>query len=119
LKAEGDAALRFPKEHQAMVWLSAVSLIAGGLLAQRFKIIVVAPATFVIAVVAIGVGITQKNDFWSIIFIMATATVGMQLGYFVGVLIQYGPSESLAQGKRSRHRTVPLRNPLSDRRILK
>jgi hypothetical protein len=73
-----------------LIWLLAVSLTAGGLLAQRFKVMVVAPATFVVVVVAIAVGITQTGGLWSIILIMATASVGIQIGYFLGMLIQYG-----------------------------
>jgi membrane protein DedA with SNARE-associated domain len=80
-----------------MIWLSAVSLMAGGLLAQRFKIIVVAPATFVVVVVAVAVGIAQTNSFWSIILMMATASVGIQIGYFLGMLIQYGRGALLAR----------------------
>jgi membrane protein DedA with SNARE-associated domain len=80
-----------------MIWLSAISLAAGGLLAQRFKIIVVAPATFVVVVVAIAVGIAQTSGVWSIILMMATASVGIQIGYFLGILIQYGLGALLAR----------------------
>jgi membrane protein DedA with SNARE-associated domain len=80
-----------------MIWLSAVSLAAGGLLAQRFKIIVVAPATFVVVVVAIAVGIAQTSGVWSTILMMATASVGMQIGYFLGILIQHSLGALLAR----------------------
>jgi membrane protein DedA with SNARE-associated domain len=73
-----------------MIWLSTVSLAAGGLLAQRFKIIVLVPATFVAVVVAITVGVAQTSGVWSTILIMASASVGIQIGYFLGMLIQHG-----------------------------
>jgi membrane protein DedA with SNARE-associated domain len=73
-----------------MIWLSTVSLAVGGLLAQRFKIIVLVPATFVVVVVAIAVGVAQTSAVWSTILIMASASVGIQIGYFLGMLIQYG-----------------------------
>jgi hypothetical protein len=80
-----------------MIWLSMVSVAAGGLLAQRFKIIVLAPATFVVVVVAIAVGIAQTGGVWSIILMITTASAGMQIGYFLGASIQYGLDALLAR----------------------
>jgi membrane protein DedA with SNARE-associated domain len=80
-----------------MIWLSAVSLAAGGLLAQRFKIFVLAPATFVVVVVAIAVGVAQTNGVWSTILMMATTSVGLQIGYFLGMFIQDGLGALLAR----------------------
>jgi membrane protein DedA with SNARE-associated domain len=81
-----------------MIWLSTVSLVAGGLLARRFKIIVLAPATFVIVVMAIVVGQVQTADIWSIVFTTTVASVGIQIGYFFGMLIQYGLRTLLVRG---------------------
>ena len=47
-----------------MIWLATVSLAAGGLLAQRFKIIVLAPATLLVVLVAVSVGAAQISSFW-------------------------------------------------------
>jgi hypothetical protein len=80
-----------------MFWLSAVSLVAGGLLASRFKIFVLAPATLVIVVIAIAVGELQSTDIRSIIFTIAIASVGVQVGYFFVMMIQYRLS-ALSQG---------------------
>ena len=73
-----------------MIWLAAVSLAVGSLLAQRFKIIVLAPATFVVVIIAVAVGAAQTSGLWSTILTMATASVGIQTGYFLGMLIQHG-----------------------------
>jgi hypothetical protein len=73
-----------------MIWLTTVSLAAGGLLAQRFKIIVLAPATFVIVAFAVALGAGRTSGFWSTILTIATASVGIQIGYFLGILTQYG-----------------------------
>jgi UPF0716 family protein affecting phage T7 exclusion len=73
-----------------MIWLSTVSLAAGCLLAQHFKIIVLVPATFVVVVIAVAVGIAQTSGVWSTILMMATTSVGLQIGYFLGMFIQYG-----------------------------
>ncbi len=73
-----------------MFWLSIVSLAVGVLLAQRFKIIVLVPATFAVLLVAIGTGVTQAKAVWLIIAMTAAAGVSMQAGYFVGLLIRHG-----------------------------
>jgi uncharacterized membrane protein len=80
-----------------MIWLSTVSLVAGGLLAQRFKIIVLVPATFVVVVIAVAVGIAQTGGVWSIILMIATTSVGLQIGYFLGMFIHYGRGALLAR----------------------
>ena len=80
-----------------MIWLSTVSLVAGGLLAQRFRFMVLAPATFVVVVVAIAVGVAQTNSVRSIMLLIAAASVGIQIGYFLGTLIHYSLSALLAR----------------------
>jgi hypothetical protein len=80
-----------------MIWLSTVSLVAGGLLAQRFKIIVLVPATFVVVVIALAVGMAQTGGVWSIILMIATTSVGLQIGYFLGMFIKYGRGALLAR----------------------
>jgi uncharacterized membrane protein len=84
-----------------MVWLSIVSLMAGALLAQRFKISVLVPATIAIAVVAMGVGLTQANGFWSTTLVVAAASVCVQAGYFAGMLVQHGLTALLARRSAS------------------
>jgi hypothetical protein len=73
-----------------MIWLSIVSLSGGALLAQRFRIIVLVPATLAVLVIAIGAGAAQASFAWRIVGMIAAASVSMQLGYFVGMLIQQG-----------------------------
>jgi hypothetical protein len=46
-----------------MIWLSIISLAVGALL-QRFKIIVLVPATLMVVVVAIGAGVVQTSGAW-------------------------------------------------------
>jgi hypothetical protein len=94
-----------------MIWLSTVSLVAGGLLARHFKIIVLAPATFVIVVIAVAVGELQTTSVRSIIFAIAIASVGVQIGYFFGILIQYGLSALLLRGSSRSSDKRTGRNP--------
>jgi membrane protein DedA with SNARE-associated domain len=82
-----------------MIWL-AMNLAVGGLLAQRFRILVLAPATFVMVVITIAVGVAQTSSAWSIISTTVSASVGIQIGYFFGMLIQRGAA-SLLRKRRS------------------
>jgi hypothetical protein len=73
-----------------MIWVPVVGLGVGALLAQRFKIVVLLPATFAIAVVALGVAITQSRGASSTILIVVLTSVSMQAGYLAGMLVRRG-----------------------------
>jgi len=100
-----------------VIWLVTGSLAAGGLLAQRFNIIVLAPATFVVVIVAVALGVAQSRASWSTILIMATVSVAVQVGYFLGMLIQYGLTVLLARrhglyARRAQNHSIS-RTPIS------
>jgi hypothetical protein len=95
-----------------MVWLSIVSLTAGALLAHRFKIIVLVPATLVVALLAVGAGLVQTRGVWSILLMIAAASVGLQTGYFAGLLIQCGLGFRLARGSSSFSHSTSARDPV-------
>ena len=95
-----------------MVWLSIVSLSIGALLAQRYKIIALMPATFAVLVVAVGAGVAQASSAWSIIGMIAAASVSIQAGYFVGMLIQHGLGVLLASRPSLFSHTTSARNTL-------
>jgi hypothetical protein len=84
-----------------MIWLSIVSITAGALLAHRFKIIVLVPATLVVVLLAVVAGLAQTKGVWAILVMIAAAGVGLQTGYFVGMLIHYGSGFLLARGSSS------------------
>src|ERR1700752_2741751 len=96
-----------------MIWL-AMTLAVGGLLAQRFRILVLAPATFVMVVMAIAVGVSQTSSPWSIISMIATASVGIQIGYFLGMLIQRGGASLLSRWSARSSRSGPQHVDLPD-----
>ena len=79
-----------------MIWLSIVSLVAGGLLARHFKIIILAPATVVIVAIAIAAGELQTAGIWSIVFTIVIVSVGIQIGYLLGMLVQHALNTLLA-----------------------
>jgi hypothetical protein len=84
-----------------MIWLSIVSLSIGGLLAQRFKIIALVPATVAVLVIAIGAGVAQASSAWLIVGMIAAASVSIQAGYFVGMLVRHGLGAFLASSRSS------------------
>ena len=86
-----------------MIWLSIVSLSIGALLAQRFKIIALVPATLAVLVIAIGAGVASSA--WSIVGMIAAASVSIQAGYLVGMLIQHGVGALLASRSSLSHTT--------------
>jgi hypothetical protein len=92
-----------------MILLAIVGLAAGALLAQRFKIIVLVPATLVVVLLATGAGLAQTQGVWLILSIIAVASVSIQIGYFVGILIHYGLGALLAS------RSSSFSNPTSAR----
>jgi membrane protein DedA with SNARE-associated domain len=76
---------------------------------------VLAPATLIVVVVAVAVGVVQTNSVRPIILMIAAATLGIQIGYFVGTLIRHGLSALLArrssaleQAQRAAHRRAAV-----------
>ncbi|CCE05698.1 exported hypothetical protein [Bradyrhizobium sp. STM 3843] len=61
-------------------------LLLGALLAQRYTVLAILPAT---PVVVIGLGsagmTTATTGFWSLLTIVIVAAVSIQIGYFVGL----------------------------------
>jgi hypothetical protein len=73
-----------------MIWVPVVGLAVGALLAQRFKIVVLLPATLAVAVVAFGVATTQSSSASSTVLIIVVTSVSMQAGYLAGMLVRRG-----------------------------
>jgi membrane protein DedA with SNARE-associated domain len=96
-----------------MILLATVSLLVGALLAQRFRVMVLIPATAVVLVVAGATGVTSAHTVWSMILMAATAAIGMQVGYFViGTGVRHVLTS--AWSNRSSHlpsATAPTRYP--------
>jgi len=92
-----------------MIWLSIVSLLAGALLAHRFKFIVLVPATAVVVLVACGAGLAQTKGF--VLLTIAVASAGVQIGYFVGMMIQHGLFTLLVRRSSSFASTTSAQDP--------
>jgi hypothetical protein len=66
-----------------MISLAVASLLVGALLAQRFKVMAVIPATAILLGVVLGAGLTNAHTVWSMMLTVGTAIASMQIGYLV------------------------------------
>jgi hypothetical protein len=83
-----------------MIWLSILSLAAGALLAQRFKVIVLAPAILAFAIGVVGAGAAQGDTVRLMFLKIVAAIVGTQAGYFGGMLMRHALGGLLARSSR-------------------
>jgi hypothetical protein len=73
----------------AMMTLAMISLLAGMVLGQRFKVPVLVPATALGLVLAIGAGIAHADAVGSIVLMAAVTATSLQIGYFAGIGIRH------------------------------
>jgi hypothetical protein len=62
------------------------SLALGGLLAQRYSILALPPATVVILIAVVGFALMWPTGFWPTIARGIVAALSLQIGYFVGLV---------------------------------
>ena len=72
-----------------MLLLAMISLLVGAVLAQRFKIMILIPATGIMLVAAVGAGGAQAHTVWWTILMIAAAGASMQVGYVIGLGIRH------------------------------
>jgi hypothetical protein len=66
-----------------------ISFLAGTVLGQRFKVLILIPTSIIAVTAAIGVGLAQALDGWSIALMVLAVMTALQVGYVVGTGIQY------------------------------
>jgi hypothetical protein len=71
-----------------MILLAVISLLVGAVLAQRFKVMVLVPATAFVLITAVGTGFVQIHAVSWTILTAAAGVASMQLGYVVGLGIR-------------------------------
>ena len=71
-----------------MILLAAISLLVGAVLAQRFKVMVLVPATGFMLVAAMGTAFVQAHTAWWTILVAAAGVASLQIGYFIGLGIR-------------------------------
>jgi hypothetical protein len=86
-----------------MVTLTIISLLVGTFLAQRFKVLVLAPVILLFTVIlAFGAGIARADAGWTVGLTATMTIVGLQIGYLLGIgirhLIVVAPRKSFARG---------------------
>jgi hypothetical protein len=84
-----------------------ISLLAGMVLGQRFKVLAVVPAIAAWLLVAIGYGMAHSEGLGSTVLLAALAVASLQIGYLAGVAIRY----SLAAARTSGLRTASVNGP--------
>jgi hypothetical protein len=84
-----------------------ISLLAGMVLGQRFKVLAVVPAMAAWLLVAIGFGIAFSEGFGRTVLLAALSVASLQIGYLAGVAIRY----SLAATRTSGLRTASVNSP--------
>jgi hypothetical protein len=84
-----------------------ISLLAGMVLGQRFKVLAVVPAMAVSSLVAIGFGMARSEGLGGTVLLAALAVASLQIGYLAGVAIRY----SLAAARTSGLRTASVHAP--------
>jgi hypothetical protein len=65
-----------------------ISLLFGMVLGQRFRVLVVLPAIGLAWMVVISIGIVRGDAAWPIILLAVAVSVGLQIGYLVGIGIR-------------------------------
>jgi len=72
-----------------MLAFSILALLCGMVLGQRLKVLALAPASLVLLLLVIVIGIARADTFWHI-GLMAAAGIGcLQIGYLAGIGIRH------------------------------
>jgi hypothetical protein len=89
-----------------------ISLLAGMVLGQRFKVLALVPAFAVSLVLAVGFGIAHFEQLGGTVLLAALAVASLQIGYLVGVAIRYSLAATRTSGLRtaSIHASQPTRH---------
>ena len=81
-----------------MIMLSIVSLLVGAALGQRFRVLVLMPATAILLAFAVGIGVAHAYTVWSIILMVAVTTTSVQIGYVLGIGIRHAMAAVWSSG---------------------
>jgi len=92
-----------------------LSLTAGMVLGQRFKVLILLPATGLAIIAATGAGMAHGDHGWSIVLLAIAVTVALQIGYLIGT----GIRSLLAAGRASRVHGTSVPTPAVVRRSVR
>jgi hypothetical protein len=94
-----------------MTQLIVISLLAGMVLGQRFKVLVLAPAIAFAVLAAIGAGVARPDAIWAIVLAAVATTASLQIGYLAGIGIRH-----LRIAARASRPHIPVSDALPARR---
>ena len=66
-----------------------ITILVGVILGQRFKVLILLPATLVASFVAIGFGLMANAEQGVVVFSIIAGAIGLQLGYLAGAVLRY------------------------------
>jgi hypothetical protein len=84
-----------------MIWLTIFSMLLGAVLAQRFRVMVLMPASAMVLVLAASTAVVQGHAAWWTISLAAIGISALQLGYFIGLGIRFVLEAAVSEGARS------------------
>jgi hypothetical protein len=85
-----------------------ISFLAGMVLGQRFKVLILVPACALIAVVALVDGFVRTEAFWQMALMATMGLVSLQTGYFIGVGVRHILAGERPHADPTRLSTSPL-----------
>jgi hypothetical protein len=68
--------------------LAIVSVLVGGALGLRYKVLILVPAFALATIIALIFGFARSDGFGSIILAMVVLWIAVQVGYLVGIAIR-------------------------------
>jgi membrane protein DedA with SNARE-associated domain len=95
-----------------MMILPVICFLVGVVLAQYCKVLALLPAMPIALFLAIVVGVASPSAIWTTVLVAAANVVGLQMGYFVGIILHSlltrtaaapTPLSSSAPARRSAH----------------
>jgi hypothetical protein len=89
-----------------------IGLLVGTLLAQRSKVLVLAPVILLTLILAFGAAIARADAVWTVGLTAAVTIVGLQIGYLLGIGIRH----LIIVTRASRLRAASLGGSLPTRR---
>jgi hypothetical protein len=79
-----------------------LSLLAGMVLGQRFRVLVLVPAMAVVLPIAIGAAAASHQGLGTIVLLGTLSVASLQIGYLLGVGIRHALAGARISGLRSR-----------------
>ena len=94
-----------------MMLLAIPSLLVGAVLAQRFRVMILLPATAMMLVLAAVAGLLQSYTVWGIVVLAAAGGASLQIGYLFGLGLHYLLETRSTERPQSARASASARHP--------